>query len=97
MPGVDGASFGPADFALSKNIRQFYKLDHPEVNAAFDILLEKTRSRGQCLMVPAVPPSYETAKALIDRGVRMLTMGNDLLNLQTSLLHLKETVLDRYA
>jgi len=97
VPGVDGASFGPADFALSKNIRQFYKLDHPEVNAAFDILLEKTRSRGQCLMVPAVPPSYETAKALIDRGVRMLTMGNDLLNLQTSLLHLKETVLDRYA
>lgn len=96
VPGVDAVSFGPADFALSKNIRKFYEIDHPEVAAGLNTILEKCAKKNIDVMVPVVPPDYEGAKALIDRGVRMLTMGNDLLHLQKSLGQLKEEVLDRF-
>lgn len=96
VPGVDAISFGPADYALSKNIRKFYRIDQPDVNAALTAILEKSREKGIEVMVPAIPPGWDSAKALIDRGVKLLTMGNDLLNLQTTLGRLKKDVIDRY-
>lgn len=96
VPGVDAVSFGPADFALSKNIRKFYEIDHPEVASALTTILDRCAARDIDVMVPVVPPTYEGAKALIDRGVRFLTMGNDIMHLQNSLGVLKENVIDRY-
>lgn len=96
VPGIDAVSFGPADFALSKNIRKFYEIDHPEVASALTTIIDKCTERNIDIMVPVVPPNYEGAKALIDRGVKFLTMGNDIMHLQNSLGVLKNDVLDRY-
>ena len=95
VPGVDAVSFGPADFALSKNIRKFYQIDHPEVAAGLNTILEKCAAKKIDVMVPVVPPTYEGTQALIDRGVRMFTLGNDLLHLQRSLGALKQDVIDK--
>ena len=96
VPGIDAVSFGPADYALSKNIRRFYQIDHPEVASGLNTILEKCSAKKIEVMVPVVPPTYEGTKTLIKKGVHMLTLGNDLLNLQTALGALKKDIIDQY-
>ena len=95
VPNVDAINFGPADFALSKNIRIFYDMTQPDVQQALDKVAAYTKTRGMGLMAPAVPPTAENAQALIDRGVNMVILGNDLLNHQSALKKIKAEAIDQ--
>lgn len=95
VPNVDAINFGPADFALSKNIRVFYDMKQPDVQEALDKIASYTKPRGMGLMAPAVPPTIENAQALIDRGVNMVILGNDLLNHQSALKKIKAETVDQ--
>lgn len=96
VPGVSAISFGPADFALSKNIRKFYKLDEPEVDAALTEILTKCAARNIDVMVPCLPPTYENAKNLVDRGAKMLTIGHDIMYMARTMDVLKNDVMDKF-
>ncbi len=96
VPGVSAVSFGPSDFALSKNIRKFYKLDEPEVDAALTEILTKCAAKDIDVMVPCLPPTYENAKNLVERGARMLTIGHDVMYMARTVESLKHDVMDKF-
>ncbi len=62
VPGIDAINFGPADYALSKNIRKFYDLQQPDVVDAMDKITAYTQRMNIGLMAPAVPPNLENAR-----------------------------------
>lgn len=96
VPGVDAVSFGPADFALSKNIRVFYKMDMPEVKEALDRILQETAKRNIRVMAPCLPSTGEMVRYMSRIGVRMLSVGTDLGRLGTSLADTKRDVIDPF-
>ncbi len=95
VEGIDAINFGPADFALSKNIRIFYDINQEDVQLAMSEIAKRTKARGMGLMAPAVPPTIENAQTLIDRGVNMLIMGNDMLHYQSALNNIKQNIVDQ--
>lgn len=96
VKGIDAVCFGPADYAMSLNITKLYNLNHPEVQRALKILIEKTRSKGIEVMLVANPPLVETVDAIVDMGIRMVQVASDLINLQMRLAEMKKTIFDRY-
>lgn len=96
VSGVDAVSFGPADFALSKNIRVFYKMDMPEVAQALREITQKASARGIHVMAPALPAVPEVVSSMSDAGVDMLTVGTDLGRLNESLAQTKRAVIDPF-
>ena len=80
VPGIDGINFGPADFASSKCLRTFYKLDEPVIQDALKTIIAKAKPKGMHIMAPVVPPSSEKLDELIGVGVDMLILGNDIFN-----------------
>lgn len=96
VPGVDAVSFGPADYALSKNIRVFYKMDMPEVAEALDGIIREASARKIHVMAPALPATPDTVTRMSHLGVDMLTVGTDLGRLNESLAHTKQTVIDPF-
>ena len=96
VPGVDAISFGPADFALSKNIRVFYKMDMPEVAEALKTIVTKAGEKGIYVMAPALPATSEMIQHMAEIGVSMLSVGTDLGHLNTSLQNTKKLVIDPF-
>lgn len=94
--GIDAINFGPADYALSKNIRVFYDMNQPDVQQALDQVLKYAKEKQVSVMAPAVPPTPEKVDALIQRGVNMIICGNDLLCLQTIASGIKKDILESY-
>lgn len=93
--GLEIVNFGPADFAMSHNIREFYKMEVPEVGAALDTIIEKCHAKGIKVMAPGLPPTYENVCNLIERGVDMLIVGTDLMHFQNAARDIKENVIER--
>lgn len=85
VEGIDTINFGPADFALSKNIRVFYDMNQPEVQAAMSEISERCKAKNIGLMAPAVPPTKDNIQTLINRGVNMVICGSDMYNYQSTL------------
>ena len=96
VPGIDAISFGPADFALSKNIRVFYKMDMPEIVEALDCIISKTKDKGIEIMAPCLPSTTEMVDHMYNKGVKMLTVGTDLGRLGTSLAETKAGVINPF-
>lgn len=96
VPGVDAISFGPADYALSKNIRVFYQMDMPEIVDALDCILNKAKEKGIEVMAPCLPSTDEMVESMYGRGVRMLSVGTDLGRLGASLAETKTKVIDPF-
>ncbi len=96
VPGIDAINFGPADFALSKNIRVFYDVNQPEVQKAMSEIAERTTKMNIGLMAPAIPPTKESVETLISRGVNMVIMGSDMFNFQGALRNIRNNVIDNY-
>jgi 4-hydroxy-2-oxoheptanedioate aldolase len=96
VPGIDAINFGPADFALSKNIRIFYDMTQPDVQDAMTRISAHTKRLGIGLMAPAVPPTVENVETLISRGVNMLIMGSDMYNFQSTVANVHKNVIARY-
>ncbi|MEG1515262.1 MAG: aldolase/citrate lyase family protein [Clostridia bacterium] len=80
VPGIDGINFGPADFASSKCMRTFYKLDEPVIQDALKTMIAKAKPKGMHVMAPVVPPNAEKLDELVGMGVDMLILGNDIFN-----------------
>lgn len=89
VPGIDAINFGPADFALSKNIRVFYDINQPEVLEAMKEISIRTKELNIGLMAPAIPPTKESVDTLIARGVNMIILGSDMYNFQSALKNIK--------
>jgi len=96
VPGIDAINFGPADFASSKNMRTFYKLDDPVIQGALKEILAKSKKRGIHVMAPVIPPNAEKLKAAIDLGVDMLIMGSDMLNYNRACSSIMEEAVSKY-
>jgi len=84
VPGIDAVCFGPTDYALSLGRALFYQMDDPTIQAALSRLVSRAGPKGIGIMTPAVPPTLETARRLVSRGVNMLILGSDMLNLQSA-------------
>ena len=95
VEGLEIVNFGPADFALSHNIREFYKMEVPEVGKALDTIIEKCHAKGIKVMAPGLPPTLENVQNLIKRGVDMLIVGTDLMHFQNAAREIKENVIDK--
>ena len=85
VPGIDAINFGPADYAMSLCIQKFYDVNEPNVKSAMDVIAKQTTARGMGLMAPAIPPVAANVQTLLDRGVNMVIMGNDMLCINSSL------------
>ncbi|MDO4275932.1 MAG: aldolase/citrate lyase family protein [Eubacteriales bacterium] len=96
VPGVDAINFGPADFALSKNIRVFYDVNQPDVQDAMTEIAKRTTKLGMGLMAPAIPPVESSVRTLIERGVNMVIMGSDMFNFQNALKNIKNDVIEKF-
>lgn len=95
VPGIDAINFGPADFALSKNIRVFYDVNQPDVQDAMGEIAKRTKEMGIGLMAPAIPPTKERAETLIGRGVNLVIMGSDMFNFQNALKIIRGEAVDK--
>jgi 4-hydroxy-2-oxoheptanedioate aldolase len=74
-PGLDAIYLGPNDLAISYGGAPSYLPSHPPVLTAIDRMLEVARGVG---IVPAIHcGSPEMAKAMLDRGFRLVTMMSD--------------------
>jgi 4-hydroxy-2-oxoheptanedioate aldolase len=80
VPGIDGINFGPADFASSLAMKTFYKLDEPVIQEALKKIIAKAKPKKMHVMAPVVPPNAEKLDQLIEMGVDMLILGNDIYN-----------------
>lgn len=96
VPGIDAINFGPADFALSKNIRVFYDVNQPAVQEAMSEIAKYTSKLNIGLMAPAIPPTKESVDTLISRGVNMLIMGSDMFNFQNALKNIRSGVIEKF-
>ena len=84
VEGIDGINFGPMDLALSIGLTVFYKMDEPAIEDALKKLVAKTRPLGMKIMAPALPPTPETVKNVIAKGVNMVIVGSDMYNFQAA-------------
>lgn len=103
VPGVDAINFGPADFSMSLNCKtntsggnSFYDLNDSPADIAMKDIIAKARPKGIGVMAPAVPPTYENAKKLVDKGVNMIIMGNDFGNYGAALKSIREETLSKF-
>lgn len=96
VPGIDAINFGPADFALSRNIRVFYDVNQPEVQEAMSEIAKRTKKMNIGLMAPAIPPTKESVDTLLSRGVNMVIMGSDMFNYQNALKSIRSNVIEKY-
>jgi 4-hydroxy-2-oxoheptanedioate aldolase len=96
VPGIDAINFGPADFALSKNIRVFYDVNQPQVQDAMSEIAKRTTKMHMGLMAPAIPPTKESVDTLLSRGVNMVIMGSDMFNYQNALKNIRNNVIENY-
>ncbi|MCI6699693.1 MAG: aldolase/citrate lyase family protein [Lachnospiraceae bacterium] len=103
VPGIDAINFGPADYSMSLNCRNntsggnaFYDLNGSPSDHAMQEIISKARPKGIGVMAPAVPPTYENAKKLVDKGVSMVIMGNDFGCYNTALHQIASETLSKF-
>lgn len=96
VPGIDAINYGPADLALSKNIRIFYDVNQPYIQESMRTVATYTKKLGIGLMAPAVPPTIENVNTLIDRGVNMIIMGSDMYNYQSTISGIYKNVITKF-
>lgn len=82
VDGISAVNFGPSDLGMSLGLPLLYQLDSPIIKECFNKLSTKTRERNIPLMCPVAPPTLEKAKELVEKGVRMLILRNDIFNFQ---------------
>ena len=84
VPGIDGTFIGPYDLSMSLGIPG--QLDHPDVLASKDKVLDATLAHGLAPGVHLVHPdtAYEDCAAAITAGYRFIALGTDILFLGDS-------------
>lgn len=84
VPGIDGTFIGPYDLSLSMGIPG--QLDHPDVAAASQRVLEATLAHGLIAGIHLVHPhnAPERLRACVAQGYRFVALGTDILFLGDS-------------
>jgi 2-dehydro-3-deoxyglucarate aldolase len=84
VPGIDGTFIGPYDLSMSMGLAG--QLDHPEVVAARDRVLQATRARGLAAGIHLVHPDRAATdlQTYVDQGYRFIALGTDILFLGDS-------------
>ncbi len=84
VPGIDGTFIGPYDLSCSMGLPG--QLDHPDVEAAKQRVLEATQQRGLAAGIHLVHP--DTARRDLqnysEKGFRFIALGTDILFLGDS-------------
>jgi len=76
VKGVDIISFGPADYSITSGLAG--RTDHPKVLEALERIVAEAKRKGLTVMSPVSQPYAERTKTLIEKGVRVLTLGHDI-------------------
>lgn len=92
VEGLGGIQLGPSDLALGLGIKETYNFDNPAVKSRFTILFEKAKEKGIPLMGPIAPPTFERACEMIENGVRVMTLRNDITNFKMLLKDMRKNV-----
>ena len=74
IQGLDSVVIGPAD--LSGSFGLLGDIDHPRVQSAIDMIIEKARKAGKYVGA-GIAPETDAAMSMIKRGVQWLQLGND--------------------
>jgi 2-dehydro-3-deoxyglucarate aldolase len=79
VPGIDGTFIGPYDLSMSMGLPG--QLDHPDVQAAKQQVLEATRKRGLAAGIHIVHPGTAESEleAHIALGYQFIALGTDIL------------------
>ncbi|MBM6595107.1 HpcH/HpaI aldolase family protein [Microvirga pudoricolor] len=94
VDGIDIVNYGPVDYALSKHLPVDYSMSGKEIDQLLDLLIAKCHARGIKVMAPCIPTSLENAQRLIEKGVDMLIMGNDMMYINNGCRQAREGVID---
>lgn len=84
VPGIDGTFIGPYDLSMSMGLPG--QLQHPEVEAAKQRVLEATKAHGLAPGIHLVHPdtAAEGLKQCVVQGYRFIALGTDILFLGNS-------------
>ena len=96
VEGIDAINFGPADYSMSTNRPSGYDMKNSNTDEILGKLVEAARPKGIGIMAPALPPTEETIKTLIAKGVNMLICGSDIYHFQNALKTVKAAGVDEY-
>ena len=80
-PGVDAYLIGPNDLAAS--LGYLGQINHPEVEKAFEGIVERGKKAGIPGGFATAPPEY--CQKLIEMGFKIITIGGDLVCLRRGL------------
>jgi len=89
IPGLDGVVIGPADLSASFGV--IGQIDHPEVQAAIDTVITRTRERGKIVGVGG-GDDPGAARAWFARGVQWMQIGGDFGYLATHVRRVVEAI-----
>ena len=91
VPGLDSLVIGPWD--LSAALGLLGEVEHPQVVAAIEVIIEKARRAG--LPVGAgMGPDPQYARAMVRRGVQWLQVGGDYSYMIRSADQIRSAILD---
>ncbi len=93
IDGVDMLFVGPADMSQSLGVVGQY--EHAKVWEAIDAVAAACRKHGKHW--GTLPASAEFAQKSIERGCRLLTMGNDVLAMRRGIQAIQETFAGQFA
>ena len=94
IEGLDSVVIGPND--LSGSMGRLGDLDHPEVVAAMQTIIDKTRAAG-LIIGAGMGISLDFACVMIERGIQWLQLGGDVEYLVESMDRVTASVRDRLA
>ena len=76
-PGIDAALIGPYDLSASMNLAG--QLDHPEVRAAQQVILDACQRQKVAAGIHVVPVDPEEVRRRVEAGYRFVACGIDTL------------------
>ena len=92
VEGLGGVQLGPSDLALGLGIRETYNFKNPEIKNRFEKLYKRDKEVGMPLMGPIAPPTLECAIDMVNNGIRVMTLRNDVTNFKGLLTGLRKDV-----
>lgn len=78
VDGISSFFLGPSDLSLGLGIYETYNMGNPEIRNRFEMLYQKAKERNIPLASPIAPPTLEKAQEMVEKGVRIMTLRNDI-------------------
>ena len=78
VDGIDSYCFGPLDFAMSMGINFQNEPRHPDIQSAFEAVLDTANQKKIPVLSAVIPPTAERSKELQEMGIKFQLFGTDL-------------------